>query len=623
MAITQLDKVTLYGVAHQREQVLSGLQELGCVHLVNLQTIEPPTAVHPIRSEVHDALEYLQACPVQRGPSVQRKVFNCVEVTKQALAIKDRRQVLNDERDFLLRSTETLRPWGDFRLPPETEFGPLRFWCYALRHYRLDDLKKTELTWRIVAEDNEYVYVVVINPDQPQGMPAAPLELDRRPLSELAARLESVDEELEQLHWMRVALTRWSRLLAEEVDQADDEVARMDARHRTLEEGEVFALQGWVPRAATKRLRSFAERHELAVTVHAPTRDETPPTLLKNPVGVAGAERAVTFYITPDYYTWDPTWVVYFSFAFFFAMIMSDAGYGLLLGGLLAFYLWRKLGDSQTAIRLRNLLVALVVSTVLYGILIGSYFGLSPGEGSLLGSLQIRIGGRPLMTDENQNTMMVIAIAIGVFHLALANLVSAWQHRGSFRCLGGIGWATGLTSGLALGIAIMMDPNPLTQGLSWLLGLPYLQSQEILVRAAEGALIGSACAIFAFSSSRPLFSLRIGDWIWRALEGLQALTGVSKAFGDVLSYLRLFALGLASAQLAITFNDLARGAAEIRGVGILLAVLILAAGHSINLLLGIVSGVVHGLRLNCIEFFSWSLKDEGYPFRAFCKKAGC
>ena len=82
----------------------------------------------------------------------------------------------------------------------------------------------------------------------------------------------------------------------------------------------------------------------------------------------------------------------------------------------------------------------------------------------------------------------------------------------------------------------------------------------------------------------------------------------------------LFALGLASAQLAITFNGLAAGAAEIEGVGLLLGLLIFLVGHSLNLVLGIVGGVVHGLRLNCIEFFSWSLTDEGIPFRAFTKK---
>ena len=91
----------------------------------------------------------------------------------------------------------------------------------------------------------------------------------------------------------------------------------------------------------------------------------------------------------------------------------------------------------------------------------------------------------------------------------------------------------------------------------------------------------------------------------------------------MLSYLRLFALGLASAQLATTFNSLAVETVKIPGLGILLAILIVLVGHGINLLLGIMGGVVHGLRLNCIEFFNWSLKDEGYPFRAFCKKAGC
>jgi len=103
---------------------------------------------------------------------------------------------------------------------------------------------------------------------------------------------------------------------------------------------------------------------------------------------------------------------------------------------------------------------------------------------------------------------------------------------------------------------------------------------------------------------------------------LLALTNISKAFGDTLSYLRLFALGLASAQLASTFNGLASGAMEVPGLGIFLAILILVAGHGINLLLGIIGGVVHGLRLNCIEFFNWSLNEEGYPFRAFSKKAG-
>jgi V/A-type H+-transporting ATPase subunit I len=99
------------------------------------------------------------------------------------------------------------------------------------------------------------------------------------------------------------------------------------------------------------------------------------------------------------------------------------------------------------------------------------------------------------------------------------------------------------------------------------------------------------------------------------------LTRVTAAFGDVLSYLRLFALGLASASLAIAFNNMAAGAWEaVPRVGILAAVAILIIGHSLNLLLAVASGFIHGLRLNVIEFFNWGLPEEGPLFRPFKKK---
>jgi V/A-type H+-transporting ATPase subunit I len=107
----------------------------------------------------------------------------------------------------------------------------------------------------------------------------------------------------------------------------------------------------------------------------------------------------------------------------------------------------------------------------------------------------------------------------------------------------------------------------------------------------------------------------------RFLDGLVSLTGVTKLFGDLLSYLRLFALGLASASLAATFNTLAFDIkAAHPGLGVLFAALVLLFGHSINILIGVMSGVVHGLRLNYIEFFGWGLTEEGYPFRAFAKR---
>ena len=92
-------------------------------------------------------------------------------------------------------------------------------------------------------------------------------------------------------------------------------------------------------------------------------------------------------------------------------------------------------------------------------------------------------------------------------------------------------------------------------------------------------------------------------------------------FGDVLSYMRLFALGLASASLALTFNSLAVQMKDaVPGLGLLLAILLLCIGHTLNLGLSIMSGVVHGLRLNFMEFYKWAMPEEGKAFRRFARR---
>ena len=134
-------------------------------------------------------------------------------------------------------------------------------------------------------------------------------------------------------------------------------------------------------------------------------------------------------------------------------------------------------------------------------------------------------------------------------------------------------------------------------------------------------MVGGLIAVFLFSSERPLLSSDPKDYLFRVLEGLQGLTGLSGLFGDALSYLRLFALGLSSAKLSETFNQLGADAWDAAGIGVIASIGIVLLGHTLNLLLSIMSGVVHGLRLNCIEFYKWSLPEDGYSFSAFAKKA--
>jgi len=597
MAIVPVSKVTFFGTADQKDAVLDGLQELGCVHLVDLE--ESGEAARPmsnISAETHQALKFLRACPTQRRAIRDESDFRFDEVVEDALRIEQRQQTLQEERDELNLAIRGLVPWGDFRLPPAGELGGLRLWFYVVPHYHLRSLGERELVWQVAARDHRFAYVVVISPDDPIGMPVPCVHLDDRPLSALQQRLEEVEAEQEELHWQRVALTRWNHLLSRTINLADDHAARQRAAHQAWDDPAMFAVQGWAPRQEIERIQAFASEHALGVTIEPPSAGDSPPTLLYNRGVAAGGQDAVTFYTTPAYSAWDPSTVVFVSFSMFFAMIMADAGYALLLGGILL-VVWRRMGGSDGGTRLRKLLLAIVIASVAYGIAVGSYFGFAPASGS--------VWERFYVIDAADTTLMMqISIAIGVAHLALANVALAWNRRWSPMMLSPFGWVVILLGGLAIGF-----------------GKTGIQPEAMLTQYGEWAIAAGMIAVLVFSSDRPLFTLSWRDHGARILDGLKSLTSVTRAFGDVLSYLRLFALGLASAQLAATFNDLTYQASCCVGIGTLLAALVVVFGHGLNFALAIMSGVVHGLRLNCIEFFGWSLPDEGYPFEPFCKKA--
>jgi V/A-type H+-transporting ATPase subunit I len=493
----------------------------------------------------------------------------------------------------------------------------MKLWLYKFRHRDVEELEGAEFPWQIVSTSSRFAYVVLISKEQPVGVAGRLVTLDHRSRSQLQARLVEVDQTLERLDLERISLTRWLSRLTADMEAADDDRRLAVAADHMISDGPIFALRGWAPDKAISAIESFAREHRLAYTVELPGPTDSPPTLLTNPQAVSGAEGAVTFYMTPSYSAWDPTWLMYVSFSLFFAMIMADAGYGVVMAVVLAL-MTKKLRASEGGRRMYGLLVAIVALTIGYGVLIGSYFGAAPPTGGWLDSLVWKRNGSSIMND--QSSMMLLAAAIGVIHLAVANLISAWNSRGRSRALGYVGWATALVGGLVMAIAKLTSP-PLVAWIATQIGSDATVLATIFWQSGIAMLAGGLGMVFCFTSDRPLFSSQPQDWLWRPLEGLMGLTNISKAFGDSLSYLRLFALGLASAQLAVTFNDLAAGAMEISGVGILLGSLIFLVGHALNLALGVVGGVVHGLRLNCIEFFSWSLTDEGYPFRAFCKKA--
>jgi V/A-type H+/Na+-transporting ATPase subunit I len=589
MTIEPMSRITLCGPLREKEMVVTGLQELGCLHLIPLSTPGPLEPEDPAgRRRAQAAYRHLTDAPRQRRRWPRGKGIDLDAAITAILANKERLRVARDRRDFLNERIANLEVFGDFRLPPGDALRGMKLWFYVLPLRDRSALNKLELPWQIVGRDTTHLYVAIVSREEPARsiLPVPRTHTGSRNLSVLKAELEEIEIEIEQAEDEYAELTRHRLALGMRLAEAEDADDRRLAVRMTRDAERIFALQGWAPTNSITGICDFAERHQLAVTFEEATAEDLPPTLLQNPDKLEGTGALTSFYMTPAYSSWDPSLIVFFSFCVFFSMILADAGYAAVLGLITAWF-WKPMGRTLAGKRARVMLATTVTCAFLYGVAAGSYFGIAPPEGSLPARLAF-------IDVKDFNTMMKASIIIGVLHITLALALSAYNNRGTGIAVAKIGWIAATIGGLV----------------TWL-GQAEIGYALIAV-GLLGVFIGSGLGR-SISEPRGL--------LMRLADGAVGLTGVTKLFGDVLSYMRLFALGLASASLAGTFNNLAAQLAEtMPGVGILLAILVLVFGHVVNLALGIMSGVVHGLRLNFIEFFGWSFSDEGYPFKAFARR---
>lgn len=591
MTNVPLKKVTVLGPMDNKDIIVKNIQALGLVHVIPLTESEKQLQASP--GKYYEALRYLMQSPEQRTPLRREPEGKTAQdIIDRVNEIKYTTIRLSNRRDKLQRHLKQTQHWGDFVIPDAQEIGGYNLYFYKVPYFKLKALSRIpNLIYQQVYKGNLNAYIVVLAKEEPDhtAMPGKQITFEHKSRHDAMVELDNVIFQLEELDEERHRLTRYIPFLLNNLHHIEDKTIYDYVMDRTLDDDKFFAFQGWVPSDKVADIHDFTYEYGAAVHIEDPTEDDTPPTLFKNPHTLKGGEELVKFYQMPAYRAWDPSIIVYLSFAVFFAMIMSDAGYALLLGAVL-FLFRKKLGKTDTGRRMFTL--GLVISGVsfIYGVLAGSYFGMSPMTPILENAKVLDV------TDFD--IMMKFSIIIGVIHLIAANAIMAWHNRRSFHGLSYVGWIMAFAGGLGLWL---LEPAP-----------------ALTAPSALMLMIGMVLVLL-FSSQRKIdgvksFGLRFG-------EGLLGVANLSKAFGDVLSYMRLFALGLASASLAVMFNEMAGQMSEnLAGIGAFLALIILILGHGLNFLLAIMGGVVHGLRLNLIEFFSWSIKDEGYAFEPFSLK---
>ncbi len=588
MSIVALVKVTTYGYLSDKSRVLEDLQDCGCLHIIPLNPEREVSGRGGPSSEAREALNFLFSCPNRRKQVRNSTDFNPLIIERQALNLKNQINTLQDKRDFLSERLANLKPWGEFEFPPIEELANHRLWFYLVPEYQMKDIPEG-LVWQEVKHDNRFHYIVAISEGEPEGMPVPRIRTGNRSAKELEHELEQVEIALEDLQAERQSLTRWCQLLAQKINWLEDFAARETVAQQTYDESALFALQAWAPAHQRDMLLAYAEQHTLVMEIEEPAPDEQPPTLLENNHSFASGQDLVLFYMTPSSRLWDPSTVVFFSFVLFFAIILSDAGYGALLG-LLLLWKWKAWGQTAVMTRMRGLLTYVVGASIAWGIMVGGYFGVVPKPDTFLANFQV-------LDVNNYNVMMILSIFLGVLHLSIGNFAD-------FRCKGNtpqrwapIGWIGIIVGGFFIWIGS--------------LGTGILTAVKIL---GIFMMVGGGGLAFWFNSPNPI-------WWKRALGGLNIVPRLSGAFGDTLSYLRLFALGLAGSSLSGTFNSLGMALDDaVPGIGVLLAIFVIVFGHVLNFGLSLMGAVIHGLRLNYIEFFNWGMPEEGYLFKAFARK---
>jgi V/A-type H+-transporting ATPase subunit I len=323
----------------------------------------------------------------------------------------------------------------------------------------------------------------------------------------------------------------------------------------------------------------------------AAEQEDNPPIKLKNNWFSRQFEVFTEMYGMPVYSEFDPTPIVAPFYLLFFAMCMGDAGYGLalLLAGIMLNKGWLKIDMFKG---LGSIIALLGVGTFFVGIILGTFFGISlydatwvPGwmkNCMIVGDIDIP--GMGIL-----NIQMILAMGIGIFHICIAMTVKAICYTKRFGIKENIatwGWLLLIVGGVILA----------------LMGIGKIISPEAMKWAviAVGGISALGIYIFNTPGRNPLINIGAGLW-----DTYNMATGI---LGDVLSYLRLFALGLAGGMLGQAFNNLAL---SVKGEGLVSwipFILILVVGHIMNIMLSGLGAFVHPMRLTFMEYF----KNAGY-----------
>lgn len=617
MAIAEMKKLTLLGLNRDKHRLLKALQRLSCVEIVAQDAAEerPAPELEERRAQelsqriarLDLAISRLAAFDSNkpgllsvRPEAGDDQVAAALGAAGEVMEVVDRLEEIERTRGEL-RAREArekallaqLTPWEALDLPleetRETRSAEVLLATMPLRGWPVLEQGCARLNAVCVQQvpgGREGVNALIaLHKSEAEALGALMREVGAARVyfegltGTAALAIDQANGRLARLDEVRAQLTEEVRKLGEHLPRMrllrDIEAAERDRVVGALKcanTQSAFLLTGWLPanrqQAVEAEIKKIAPICEL--TLEDPAEGEQPPTFLVNKSYVRPFESIVKMFSMPDPNGFDPTFIMMPFWVCFFGMMVSDAAYGIILG-VAASYIYVKLrgrGIGQMAF----ILALGGLSTVFWGAMYGGWFSIEGIPALLLVPMEDPIG------------MLALCMGLGALHLFTGLGVAAYMNIRRGKPLDAL----------------------LDQG-SWMMLLIGLALLAVSKSVGMVLSIAGAAGIVLFARrDKPNFFKRI-------LGGLGALYGVSGYLSDLLSYARLFGMGLATGVIGMVFNTLA-GMMWGSPAGSAAAILILVVGHTFNLFINALGAYVHSCRLQFIEFFGKFYEMGGRDF---------
>ncbi|HOG27501.1 MAG TPA: V-type ATPase 116kDa subunit family protein [Candidatus Cloacimonas sp.] len=592
--IEKMRKYTFVLYHQEYESFLVELQKLGLVHIIRSRDdkTESQTKNLELMQEYGECIKFLtklkSIAPKQTNPLPTKALLNRINEAREE------KEKLQHSIDMVKKQIRDLTPWGhfDYNLVHKLKEAGLtiRFHTCLKNHFKPEWQENYPV--KIINEVGGIVYFIVITDDGDPCLEADTFSFHKHTLQELEDHLSELQNKQRDIDEYLYSIAPTAiEMFNEELKRLSNEYEFEDAMQQGEFEAEntIRLISGWIPVSLEQGLKDFLEKNNVIYFAEEAKAEENPPIKLKNNWFARLFEPISKMYMLPYYNEFDLTPFFAPFFALFFGFCNADIGYGIVII-ILAVILKLKLKNKGMK-DIMSLLIIFGASSIIMGWVMGSALAY---DLKTIPALADKI----LIKDNNQ--IFNYALLLGAIQILFGIAISAVK---TIRNNGiKFGLSTIGTFLLLLGLTVLG---------SSLLGTDISKVQPYL---KYPIYIGLAM-ILLFNSPGKNIILNILNGLWLLY---QIITGY---FGDILSYIRLFALCVSSAILGFVMNSIGSQMAGIPVVGPIIFILFMLFGHTLNIGLGGLSGFVHPLRLTFVEFYkNAAFAGPGQEYKPFGKK---